>query len=212
MDAFVLGAVPPYNELLAGKLVAMLTTSAEVQATYRERYCGIASVITGRDRNEPLAMVTTTSALGRSSVYNRLRMGERQVAISVGFTIGSGDFQFANGLYDDLTAYARLHCTPTAKHSKWGTGFRNRREVVKKALQHLGLGEALLYHGIQREVFVFPMGANTAAALTHGERLLPYVETVAGITDFWKERWMAARAVRHDGYKSFRRESWRLWT
>jgi hypothetical protein len=212
MDAFVLGAIPPYNQLLAGKLVAMLATSSEVQAAYRERYCGVASVISGRDRQEPLAMVTTASALGRSSVYNRLRMGDRRVAISVGFTMGSGDFQFANGLYDGLTAYAKLHCTPTAKHSKWGTGFRNRREVVKKALRHLGLGEALLYHGVQREVFVFPMGDNTATALAHGEPLRAYPDSVADMTDFWKERWMAPRAVRHKGYKSFRRDSWRLWT
>lgn len=211
MDAFVLGAIPPYNQLLAGKLVAMLTTSAEVQAAYRQRYGGVASVINGRDRREPLAMITTASALGRSSVYNRLRMGERKVATSVGFTMGSGDFQFANGLYDHLTTYAKLHCTPTAKNSKWGTGFRNRREVVKKALQHLGLGEALLYHGVRREVFVFPVGENTAAALAHGEKLRPYADTVTDIADFWKERWMIQRAIRREDYKSFRRESWRLW-
>lgn len=212
MDAFVLGAIPPYNQLLAGKLVAMLTTSADIQDAYRERYCGVSSVITGRSRHEPLAMVTTVSALGRSSVYNRLRMGERRVATSVGFTRGSGDFQFANGLYDSLTAYAKRHCEPTAKNNKWGTGFRNRREVVKKALQHLGLGEALLYHGVKREVFVFPIGENTRAVLAHGEKLRPHSESAADIADFWKERWMAPRAVRHMGYKSFQRESWRLWT
>lgn len=212
MDAFVLGAVPPYNELLAGKLVAMLATSAEVQDAYRARYCGRSSLISGRGRDTSLAMVTTASALGRSSVYNRLRIGDRRVAISVGFTLGSGDFQFANGLYDGLASYARLHCTPTAKHSRWGTGFRNRREVVKKALQHLGLGEAYLYHGVQREVFVFPMGSNTADVLTRGDDLRPYGESVSELAEFWAERWMAPRAVRHDGYKSFRREAWRLWT
>lgn len=212
MDAFVLGAVPPYNQLLAGKLVALLATSVEVQDAYRERYCGSASLISGRRRLEPLAMVTTASALGRSSVYNRLRLADRPVAVSVGYTVGSGDFQFANGLYDGLSAYARAHCAATAKHSRWGTGFRNRREVVKKALQHLGLGEALLYHGVQREVFVFPIGENTAPALARGEKLRPYRDTVADISNFWKERWMAPRAVRDPRYKSFRRESWRLWT
>lgn len=212
MDAFVLGAIPPYNELLAGKLVAMLATSLEVQKAYAARYCGVESVISARKREEPLAMLTTASALGRSSVYNRLRLGERKVAISVGFTLGSGDFQFANGLYDDLTSYAKLHCAPTAKHERWGTGFRNRREVVKKALQHLGLSEALLYHGVQREVFVFPMGANTAATLAVGEPLRPYTDTVEDIAAFWRERWLLPRAVRHGGYKCFRRETWRLWT
>ena len=35
MDAFVLGAVPPYRELLCGKLVAMLAASDEVRDAFR---------------------------------------------------------------------------------------------------------------------------------------------------------------------------------
>ena len=35
MDAFVLGAVPPYNQLLVGKLIAMLVASNEVREAYR---------------------------------------------------------------------------------------------------------------------------------------------------------------------------------
>ena len=212
MDAFVLGAVPPYNALLGGKLVAMLATSAEVRHAYDQDYCGRSGLISSRDRKAPLAMITTASALGRSSVYNRLRMRDRPVAVPVGFTLGSGDFQFANGLYDGLAAYARRHCVPTAKHELWGSGFRNRREVVQKALGHLGLGEALLYHGVRREVFVFPLGHNTQAVLAGGARLDPYPDELSDLAAFWHERWLRPRAVRCTGYKSFRRDSWRLWT
>lgn len=212
MDAFVLGAVPPYNMLLAGKLVALLATSLETQRAYQERYCGRSSLITSESRSAPLAMITTASALGRSSVYNRLRLPTRKVAISAGFTRGSGDFQFANGLYDALSAYAAINCAATAKHKKWGSGFRNRREVVKKALKHLGLSDALMYHGVEREVFVFPLGENTKEVLKSGADLSPHAETVEYMSEFWRERWLLDRAVRDHRYKSFQRDSWCLWT
>ncbi|HEU4738596.1 MAG TPA: Druantia anti-phage system protein DruA [Solirubrobacterales bacterium] len=212
MDAFVLGAVPPYNMLLAGKLVALLATSSEVQNAYALRYCDRTSLISSKRRTAPLALLTTASALGRSSVYSRLRLPGRKVAIGVGFTRGSGDFQFANGLYDALSAYAAKNCTPTAKNSDWGSGFRNRREVVKKALQHLGLSDALMYHGVEREIFVFPLGEDTREALTNGSELSPYPESVEYMAAFWKLRWLLPRAVRDDRYKSFHRDSWRLWT
>jgi Domain of unknown function (DUF4338) len=211
MDAFVLGAVAPYNQLLAGKLMALLVTSAEVQQAYGDRYSGTTGRISGSANHSPLALVTTTSALGRSSIYNRLRLDSRSVAHSVGYTTGSGDFQFANGLYDSLVAYARIHCSATAKHEKWGTGFRNRREVVKKTLTHLGLGEALLYHGVRREVFVFPMGTNARDALVYGSDLEPFGESADELSDYWKARWLIPRAERTPQFREFSRDSWRLW-
>jgi len=36
LDAYILGAVPPYSELLGAKLVASLTTSNEVRDAFRE--------------------------------------------------------------------------------------------------------------------------------------------------------------------------------
>lgn len=131
--------------------------------------------------------------------------------MSVGFTSGSGDFQFANGLYDALAAYAQVHCVPTAKHDKWGKGFRNRREVVKKALTHLGLGEALLYHGVRREVFVFPMGENCRSALRGEAPLEAHDLSATELASFWESRWLRPRADRSSEYREFRRENWRLW-
>jgi hypothetical protein len=211
MDAFVLGAVPPYSSLLFGKFVASLVASPEVGTAFDERYRGRRAVISGTVHDSPLALVTTASALGRSSVYNRLSHVGRPTAISVGFTRGSGDFQFANGLYDALSAYADLHCEATAKQAAWGSGFRNRREVVKKALGHLGLGEALVYHGIQREVFVFPRGTNAREALLGQEPLEPFDDSVANFFAAFRDRWMLPRCVRSPGYRSFDPASWYLW-
>src|SRR5438094_716617 len=67
MDLFVLGAVPPYSQLLCGKLVALLATSREVQRAFHRKYGGERSFIRGKSLDGRLALLTTTSALGRSS-------------------------------------------------------------------------------------------------------------------------------------------------
>src|SRR5205823_4793871 len=125
MDLFVLGAVPPYSHLLCGKLVALLATSREVQRAFRRKYGGQRSYISRKTLDARLALLTTTSALGRSSLYNRLHYAGQPVFRSVGFTQGSGGFHFSNGFYDDLRQLAFKNCEPTAKHARWGDGFRN---------------------------------------------------------------------------------------
>lgn len=84
MDAFVLGAVPPYNELLGGKLVAMLAASAEVRHAFKARYSGSIGLISGETFSGDLALITTQSALGRSSMYNRLGMADGPRFVRVG--------------------------------------------------------------------------------------------------------------------------------
>ena len=69
MDAFVLGAVPPYSFLLCGKLVAMLVASDTVRHAFKRKYGGARSLIRRKVHDGRLALITTTSALGRSSVY-----------------------------------------------------------------------------------------------------------------------------------------------
>jgi len=212
MDAFVLGAVPPYSFLLCGKLVAMLAASDTVRRGFKRKYGGTCSVIRRRVHDGRLALITTTSALGRSSVYNRLRLGDRLLYQSVGFTRGSGEFHFSNGLYKVISEFAEKNCEPTAKQKHWGTGFRNRREVVRKCLSALGLSSEWIYHGIEREVFVVPLARNTREFLL-GEhaRLLWYQQSEAEIFEYFRDRWMLPRAMWDARYRMFNPDNFRLW-
>jgi hypothetical protein len=212
MDLFVLGAVPPYSDLLCGKLIALLASSREVQRAFRRKYGGDSAFISRRPLDGRLALVTTTSALGRSSLYNRLRYADEPVFHSVGFTRGSGDFHFSNGFYDELRDFAVENCDATAKHTRWGDGFRNRRELVRKALPLLGLSRELVYHGVQREIFVAPLASN-AAGFLRGEhdRLRSYGRTAEELFQWFRERWLLPRAARDDRYRAFEAESYRLW-
>jgi hypothetical protein len=212
MEAFVLGAVPPYNELLCGKLVAMLVASNDVRTAVRQKYQGQLSYIRRKPLDGRLALVTTTSALGRSSVYNRLRLRSDELYVRLGFTQGSGEFHFSNGVYEHLWRYANRYRQPTAKHSWWGEGFRNRRELVQKSLIGLGLPRALVYHGIQRELFAIPLARNAVPFLRGQHTRLLWKDLPASdLFEWFRERWLLPRAGRDPSYREFDRRSYRLY-
>ena len=213
MDLFVLGAVPPYSRLLCGKLIALLATSQEVQEVFHQKYGGKQSRISRRPLDGRLALLTTISALGRSSLYNRLRYNGSTVFQSLGTTRGSGDFHFGNGFYKDLRLFAERNCNATAKHPSWGSGFRNRRELIRKTLPYLGLSSRLMYHGIGREIFVAPLAENSAAFLRNDDHQLDcYERTTAKLFEFFRKRWLLPRASRDNRYQSFQPEEYRLWS
>jgi hypothetical protein len=212
MDAFVLGAVPPYSRLLCGKLIAMLALSNEVRRYFRAKYKGSVTLIRKQEHSTGLVLLTTTSALGRSSTYNRLRVDGTEYWSSIGFTQGSGEFHFSNGVYGDIRAFVDEYCIPTAKTAAWGNGFRNKREVVKKCLSKLGLPRELIYHGIQREIFLAPLAANGFAFLKGHENRIRFFDRPARVlSQTFLDRWLRPRADRIQDYKTFNRESYRLW-
>lgn len=212
VDAFALGAVPPYSYLLCGKLIALLATSNEVRDAFRCQYEGRASVIRRRSLPGQIALVTTISALGRSSLYNRLKFRERLAFELVGYTQGFGEFQFSNGIYDALTEFVKANSSATAKHNSWGGGFRNRQEVVQKALKELGLPKEWRNHGIKREIYVAPL-ADNARAFLRGEDgdLCYYDQSVKELFGWFRDRWLLPRSERDKRYKDWQPQEWALW-
>ncbi|HHV96837.1 MAG TPA: DUF4338 domain-containing protein [Clostridiaceae bacterium] len=212
MDAFVLGAVPPYSYLLCGKLVAMLAASNEVREAFRAKYGSRQSLIQKKLHDGRLAMITTTSALGRSSIYNRLKYKDRLLYHKVGFTKGYGEFHFSSGLYKEIYEFVNRTCKPTSKHHLWGSGFRNRREIVGKCLKALGLSNDWLNHGVKREIYVVPLAENTRNFLQGYDKILvEFDQSVDDLFTFFRERWMLPRAARDKRYLDFDPESYMLW-
>jgi hypothetical protein len=75
MDAYVLGALPPYNALLGGKMVACLIRSRDIYDDFSKAYGKTTGIISQQEKKARLLAVTTSSSMGRSSVYNRLKLG-----------------------------------------------------------------------------------------------------------------------------------------
>lgn len=213
MDAFVLGALPPYAYLLGGKLVAMAAASNEVREAFSRKYQGASTVIAGERQDGHLALLTTASALGPSSLYNRVRYGDRLLYLPVGYTRGFGEFHFSSDLYEELLQLVRERSYPTAKHVRWGKGFRNRREVVRKGLRELGLSTDLHQHGVRRQIFVVPLAQNAAAFLRGEDRdLRPLDLPLQKLFAYFKERWLVPRARRDDRFRAFQPEDYALWS
>ena len=212
MDAFVLGAVPPYSFLLGGKLIALLVTSNEVREAFKRKYIGKTSVIRERKQSGEIALITTTSALGCSSLYNRIKFEDRFVFQCVGYTNGFGSFHFSNGIYDSLKVYAKSNATATANHKSWAKGFRNRKEVVLKSLSKLGLPRNWINHGIKREIYVAPLAENTSAFLRgDDDKLTYYDQPVSELFSWFHKERLLPYSRDNNKYQSWVPEKWKLW-
>lgn len=215
MDAFVLGAMPPYSDLIGIKLIALMLNSIELGKHFAEIYSGRNSRIAGVTSEATLAAITTTSALGRSSAYNRLRGPNGEIAaVRTGRTAGTGDFHIPPGLYEQLRRFGNARALATSRHRDWGgTGFRNRRDVLKRVLKDLGLNtDQIMTHGVERETYLFPRAANYIGFLRGSDNELISTEwTIAEATVWWLQRWALSRSARTETWRSFNPESWYLW-
>lgn len=208
MDGYVVGAVPPYNRLLGGKLIACLMRSKEVVRDFRAKYGERDGLISGRAKDAHLVAVTTTSALGRSSVYNRLRLSGVEYLSSVGFTSGYGHFHFPDALFGEMRAYLRERKDIYEKNHRFGDGPNWKMRAIRRSLELLNLNPALIRHGLAREVFL-GLVADNAIAVLQGKNVKPTYKSLQSVNDLGEaaaERWLRRRAERDRSYLSIRRE------
>jgi len=201
MDAYVLGAVPPYNELLGGKFVALSTLSDEVRSDFRNKYRGRQTIIEGKKKEASLVLITTTSALGRSSIYNRLKFENGTSAFqSVGYSRGWGHFHISNSTFELLRDWLRSLDEKYADGYAFGQGPNWKMRTIRRAFELLGFDMDLLRHGLQREIFLAPLAKNYRDYLTGTHNRPRYYKNrrLSEINSFFKERWMIPRAGRVD--------------
>lgn len=209
MDAYALGALPPYNFLLGGKLVASLIRTQDVVDTFRAKYHNTIGVISGKSKHAELVAVTTSSALGRSSLYNRLRIGTQAIFEPIGSTSGWGHFHVSDDLFDELRAYLKTLGDPYADAHAYGQGPNYRLRLIRKALGLLGLDPDMAKHGLTREVFFCPVASNALQILRGERKRVRYdrLPTVAEMGAAALERWVVPRAQRQPEFRVWRKES-----
>ncbi|PKP85870.1 MAG: hypothetical protein CVT80_00045 [Alphaproteobacteria bacterium HGW-Alphaproteobacteria-2] len=209
LDAYVLGAVPPYNFLLGGKAIACLIRSRDVYDDFRRLYGQSVGVISRQAKQAHLVAVTTTSSMGRSSVYNRLRLEGTSYFERIGFTEGWGHFHITDTLFLRMRDFLRDRDHRYADMHKFGEGPNWRLRTIRAALSALDFDENILRHGIKREVFISKLAANAYDVLrtdAHSPDIAQLL-TVAEISDLARNRWMIPRADRGEvDYRSWRRD------
>jgi len=209
LDAYVLGAVPPYNFLLGGKAVACLIRSRDVFGDFERLYSQSVGVISKQAKRAALVAVTTTSSMGRSSVYNRLRLGGTAYFERIGFTEGWGHFHITDALFERMRDYLRDRDHRYADKHKFGEGPNWRLRTIRAALSSLGFNENILRHGIKREVFISKLAANAYDVLRTGVQApdISNLLSVADISDLARDRWMIPRAERGEiDYRGWQRD------
>ena len=205
MDAYVLGALPPYNTLLGGKMVACLVRSREIYNEFTRIYGNSTGIISGVAKKPRLLAVTTSSSMGRSSVYNRLKLGGVRYFEPVGYTRGWGHFHISDDLFLELRDYLRSIGHRYADQHRFGQGPNWRLRTTRVALKALGFRDNLLRHGVRREVFVCNLASNATKILRTGKGR-PDLSTLLSarqVADLALERWILPRARRRPDYRAW---------
>jgi hypothetical protein len=209
MDAFVLGAVPPYNMLLCGKMLAALLTSSEIREHFKTKYSKTRGIISQEKKKAVLAMVTVTSALGRSSVYNRVKIADIRYLHSVGYTTGWGHFHLPDRIFSQIREFLAKKGHSYSDAHKFGQGPNWRLRAIRAGLTLLGINPSILRHGLHREVFVCPLLSNLKDFLT-GQAKMPKfssADSAAEIGRLARERWCIPRAIAFPEYRTWNRDS-----
>lgn len=200
LDAFTVGATPAYAPLIAGKLVAGLLCSHGIRQAYWRAYGGKLTTQRSERIPQPLLAITTASAFGRSSLYNRLRLGNRLLAKPLGYTKGFGTIHLEH-LYPLMVDWLRSVGQPVV--TGFGHGPKSRWQNVMRALQGLSVQRECLEHGIQRQVFVFELVKNFEAVCKLGTTADPIQFSDVEWFEHWQERWCGPRTLRNPDWYEF---------
>ena len=192
MDAYVLGALPPYNYLLGGKLVSYILASNEIREIYKKKYKDKMTIIRKRKADD-LICIFTTSLYGNSSQYNRLRFENRLLYIPIGYTSGYGTLHISNETF--LAMQQLLGEKGIMITNRFGDGPNWRMRVVRTASDIIGFNsDVLLRHSYKRGVYAVPLTKNFRSFLLgKADRAIYYNLPLETLVKFWKERWLNMR-------------------
>lgn len=200
MQAQRVGALPPYNELLGGKLVALTLGANEIRKAYKIKYSDTKTLIENRKLDSDLLFVTTSSAYGRSSIYNRLKYKNSLVAERLGYTKGFGTFHVPDSLFSQIKNFLESEGIDTG--TTFGNGPSKRIKLLYQAFSRLQLPN-YSQHQIQREYYLFNHVKNLSNVIHRGKKAQYINRPFDELVDFWKERWCLPRSSRIDTWKEF---------
>ena len=205
MHAQRVGALPPYNDLLGGKMVALSLISNEIKDAYYKKYHNSVSLLKQRTLDSNLLFITTTSAFGKSSMYDRLKIDKEPIAIPIGFTQGYGSFQISELIYREILDY--LHETGLNTARCYGNGPSKKLKLLDRSFKSLGLPE-FGRHGIKREFYLFPLVHNLKEIIKNGETPHWKNRSFDELQEYWRVRWALKRAKNMKKWKIFKKNDY----
>jgi hypothetical protein len=197
MDAYVIGALPPYNYLLGGKLISYILASKEVRDIYRRKYKHKVTLIDERT-SDKLVGIFTTSLYGKSSQYNRLKFENEPLYIPIGQTKGYGTLHLSSQTIQAMVSL--LKSKGIEVNNDFGDGPSWVMRVIRSAADLLGFdSDFLLKHSFKRDIYFVPLAKNYKEVLTGKTKKVIYNNyKMKELVDFWKRRWLENRKLNPD--------------
>ena len=193
MDAYVIGALPPYNSLLGGKLISYTLASNEIRKLYKKKYAKVKTILKKRKASD-LVLIMTTSLYGRnSSQYNRLKYGRSLLYKPIGSTAGFGSLHISNETFMAMRQLIKHNGCELS--NKFGMGPNWSMRVIRSACDILNLNsEVILKHSFQRGIYAIPLAINYKSFL-RGESKKPIYRNLplSKLVDHWRSRWLVMR-------------------
>lgn len=217
-DLSVCGAIPPYNELVGGKLVALLAASESARHAYRDRYSAqpsvIASSMAGREVVRPadLVFVGTSSLYGiRPNQYDSLSMpvsddasgGMRLRYKYLGKSEGYGSAHIRQQTKSRLQEYmASDGRSGWRANNIFGEGANPNMRALREAFGEMGLdANELLQHSQPREMYGAVLASNVTEYVLGLDKNPDYIkrrysrgDDAEAIAEFWWKRWGEKRS------------------
>jgi len=220
MDIIVCGSIPPYNELLGGKLISILSCSPSVISNYTHRYenqiSEIASRMKGQRvvRDSRLVYLGTTSlyAVG-SSQYNRIKVPLSESSNlefrKMGITEGFGTVFFSKETTSLFSKLLELQDGGKKINHVFGEGTSPRFRMISRGLSSIGIkAEAFLKHYSPRIVYSINLANNTNEYLLGFDQDVNYgydlnnsaivEQKTQELIDYWYNRWLTKRLTTVD--------------
>ncbi len=215
MEIIVCGAIPPYNELLGGKLVSILSCSPVVIKDYTEKYAKQISIIASRMkgqkviRDSHLVFLGTTSLYSMgSSQYNRIKVplstGTQIEFKEMGITEGFGTVYFSNVTTNLFSKILIIQDGGKKINHVFGEGTSPRFRLIGRGLKSIGVkAESFLKHYSPRIVYSINLAKNTNRFLMGLDQAPDYGYDIHSeqevqkytqeMIDYWYERWLLMR-------------------
>src|SRR3989344_254545 len=198
IDAYVVGALPPYNELLGGKLIAYILASNELRALYKKKYRGKKTIIKGRTASR-LVLLATTSLYGtHSAQYARLKYGKTLLYQPIGSTSGYGSLHISSETFEAMRELAEVKGFNTS--NRFGMGPNWRMRIIRATCDILKLdSDVILKHSFQRGLYAVSLAVNSKSFLRGESKSLIYRNMpLKKLVKFWKKRWFDMRIQNPD--------------
>ncbi len=194
MSAYILGAVPPYNELFGAKLVALAVGCKEVCQAFEEKYKGKKTIIRGRTPLAKLVAVDTMAFFGKSPIYKGLPEWQ-----FLGYTKGMTHVHL-NGLWEKCLELAREMNLKSLRRNKFGHGPNWKFRVLSEVFSRLGLSDKYFSAGIKKGYYFRPLVAEWREFLKGETDQLTYVnKSFEEYVEFWKREFLKGGLKRWSG-------------